>query len=203
MNRDEYRKYLNSVEWKVKTAPIRRRNGGMCERCGERKGREVHHKTYERVGNELPSDLIHVCEYCHQLRHLRSKFEPREIRRMRPGGMVSISSALKHLCGPIVAKQRSEGLYSLDTFFCWLGGRGRETCELVESVCGTRYPYHVIESRLTEYFLGDHFDEFEKLRSIKWQQRNPDWLISKIGTVFGLDPEFKEKWGGEAESWNC
>jgi 5-methylcytosine-specific restriction endonuclease McrA len=39
-----------------------------CERCGD-KAVQVHHLTYERVGYELPGDLMAVCLSCHGKEH--------------------------------------------------------------------------------------------------------------------------------------
>ncbi len=40
---------------------------GLCQKCGSGSGRrEVHHKTYERVGNERLDDLIVLCPECHE-----------------------------------------------------------------------------------------------------------------------------------------
>ena len=45
---------------------------GFCEDCGARIGLDVHHRSYERKGNERPEDLVAVCRQCHQER-LRGK----------------------------------------------------------------------------------------------------------------------------------
>lgn len=62
-----YYEYLQSPEWEKLTEPIRERNGGLCECCNMRYGSEVHHRTYDRLGQELPEDLIHVCNQCHKM----------------------------------------------------------------------------------------------------------------------------------------
>jgi hypothetical protein len=41
-----------------------------CERCGspgDARSLEVHHLTYERLGRELPEDLMVVCWPCHDI----------------------------------------------------------------------------------------------------------------------------------------
>jgi hypothetical protein len=36
------------------------------ERCGHQYSLELHHKTYERLGRELISDLEVLCKGCHE-----------------------------------------------------------------------------------------------------------------------------------------
>lgn len=65
----EYQQYLRSDGWKLRRQPALDRAGGFCEDCGTRSSLEVHHLTYKRKGNELPKDLVAVCDRCHGARH--------------------------------------------------------------------------------------------------------------------------------------
>lgn len=65
----DYYVYIKSEAWFKRTEPVRARNGGMCECCDMRYGDSVHHRSYERLGHELDSDLIHVCTPCHKAIH--------------------------------------------------------------------------------------------------------------------------------------
>lgn len=83
MNKHEYEQYLRSPGWRVRRAAALKRCGGRCEDCarerewagGSGSGHlvwpavEIHHLTYERVGNELPDDLVALCERHHRARH--------------------------------------------------------------------------------------------------------------------------------------
>lgn len=60
-----YLKYLESPEWRVRRADALLRGGSVCCRCGTNKRLEVHHKTYERLGNEKDEDLEVLCHECH------------------------------------------------------------------------------------------------------------------------------------------
>lgn len=42
---------------------------GKCEYCWLRPYRALHHRTYEREGQELPGDVMLVCDTCHDLIH--------------------------------------------------------------------------------------------------------------------------------------
>ncbi len=68
----EYVRYLNSQAWAAKRAEILARADGLCEECGASLGpgeAEVHHLSYERVGRELPEDLVALCPGCHRRAH--------------------------------------------------------------------------------------------------------------------------------------
>jgi len=65
VNRAEYQEYLASREWAVKREAVRRRSKGKCERCKRNDMHSVHHKTYERIGNEKLADLQAICDPCH------------------------------------------------------------------------------------------------------------------------------------------
>ena len=62
-----YKEYLQTPEWQQ----VRKRSlmlaDNKCQVC-EASGVElhVHHKTYERRGEELPDDLIVLCKTCHE-----------------------------------------------------------------------------------------------------------------------------------------
>jgi hypothetical protein len=76
MNNEQYQKYLCSREWGLRREAVTQRSGGICERCRVNKARAVHHKTYERIYNELLTDLIHLCGACHDFQHGRSNVDP-------------------------------------------------------------------------------------------------------------------------------
>ena len=68
MTNKEYReKYLESPNWKEKRKRVLDRDGNLCV-CGER-AIDVHHKTYENLGQEPLSDLIALCKNCHDGYH--------------------------------------------------------------------------------------------------------------------------------------
>jgi len=67
--KEEYQTYINSRQWKNKRAMALERAGYKCQRCGFSKWSkklEVHHLTYDRFGNEIPEDLMVLCEDCHK-----------------------------------------------------------------------------------------------------------------------------------------
>ncbi|RKY08529.1 MAG: hypothetical protein DRP56_04010 [Planctomycetota bacterium] len=65
-----YGLYLCSQWWGcVRRAKIRE-VGHKCEKCGFKHEIEVHHKTYERLGDERLSDLEVLCARCHNDEHV-------------------------------------------------------------------------------------------------------------------------------------
>lgn len=44
------------------------RHGRKCNMCNGR-ANHVHHRTYRRIGNERPKDLVPLCKFCHGLVH--------------------------------------------------------------------------------------------------------------------------------------
>ncbi len=61
----EYKAHLRSPEWRAIRRAALERAGFRCEFCNRAKapGRplQVHHRTYERLGHELPGDLTVLC----------------------------------------------------------------------------------------------------------------------------------------------
>ena len=69
---DWYHSYLDSDEWKAKRQHVLERSQNQCERCGAAAS-EVHHLSYQQVGQEPLSDLIAICYWCHQREHGREQ----------------------------------------------------------------------------------------------------------------------------------
>lgn len=65
-----YREYLRTPEWSYQRHAALARAGHCCQL--DRRHRtdlEVHHNSYERRGNEQPSDLVVLCNACHSKHH--------------------------------------------------------------------------------------------------------------------------------------
>jgi 5-methylcytosine-specific restriction endonuclease McrA len=63
-----YAAYLQTPHWQGKRAEMLRRQR-RCTLCLRRRTLDVHHVTYERIGEELPGDLVVLCERCHHRHH--------------------------------------------------------------------------------------------------------------------------------------
>jgi hypothetical protein len=88
----DYHAYLLSPEWKSKRDAQIRDAGGRCQVCNSRYRLNCHHRTYERIGRELPEDLVVLCEVCHGIFH-------RNGRLARPPGIAIPQHAILSLEG--------------------------------------------------------------------------------------------------------
>lgn len=65
----DYAAYLRSEHWRRTRSEALRRAAGTCQLCQRLRAVEVHHRTYERLGCEAPSDLVALCVFCHRRVH--------------------------------------------------------------------------------------------------------------------------------------
>ncbi len=61
-----YEKYLASEEWRILRQKVLVRDNYTCRGCNVALATQVHHTTYERVGQEDLADLLSVCAPCHR-----------------------------------------------------------------------------------------------------------------------------------------
>ena len=69
MTKSEYKQYLKSKHWKNKKREflsVQGKRSYACYLCHKRTKLEIHHITYENLGNEPLADLILLCRKCHQ-----------------------------------------------------------------------------------------------------------------------------------------
>ena len=66
---EQYNEYLKSSEWRSRRQRVLDRDGHLCQACLRRKATQVHHLTYEHVGNEPLFELTSVCRVCHEAIH--------------------------------------------------------------------------------------------------------------------------------------
>lgn len=68
-----YKEYLYTYHWqrlrKLKLSEVDYR----CQVCYNNQHLQVHHRTYERLGNEKLTDLTVLCDECHKLFHENRK----------------------------------------------------------------------------------------------------------------------------------
>lgn len=66
----DYNDYLNSQQWITRKSSFRKKNKEKCFICdGYDNECNLHHLTYERLGKELNSDLIWLCDFHHNEIH--------------------------------------------------------------------------------------------------------------------------------------
>jgi 5-methylcytosine-specific restriction endonuclease McrA len=64
-----YYNYINSRRWKIRRLQAIKKANYKCESCGKKCKLEVHHKTYDNLGNEPDEDLEALCRECHIKHH--------------------------------------------------------------------------------------------------------------------------------------
>jgi len=90
----DYHEYIQSEAWKQKANDAKDAAGYRCQLCntsGYVSELHAHHRTYERLGAELPTDLIALCDECHKLFH-----EHRKVNQTKKIGRVHFLGVLKH-----------------------------------------------------------------------------------------------------------
>jgi hypothetical protein len=79
-----YRLYLKTPEWRQTRAAALLHAGNACSLdVTHTDGLEVHHRTYDRLGEELVTDLTVLCHSCHQLHH-KENGRPRKKQSIAP-----------------------------------------------------------------------------------------------------------------------
>lgn len=76
MSRKEYLRYLKSYDWQVKRQRALKAADWRCQVCNSEISLEVHHRTYDNIGDEQPSDLTVLCHECHELFSKRRQNRP-------------------------------------------------------------------------------------------------------------------------------
>lgn len=64
-----YATYLRSEHWAAMRKWALERAGNRCQLCNAVGHLDVHHRTYERVGREFPTDVFVLCRDCHGKHH--------------------------------------------------------------------------------------------------------------------------------------
>ena len=65
--KERYDAYIASDAWRENRKPALEYAEHRCQVCNTDKHLDVHHRTYERLGNEKPNDLTVLCRSCHEL----------------------------------------------------------------------------------------------------------------------------------------
>lgn len=79
-----YSDYLLTAHWLAVREIALYWAGNRCQVCNGTHGLECHHRTYERLGAEFPSDVTVLCQTCHGLFHGRLASVPETDPRDRP-----------------------------------------------------------------------------------------------------------------------
>ena len=65
----DYKEYIKSAAWYQKRLARLKKDKYTCQKCGDTEFLEVHHLTYDNLGDEPMEDLVCLCRACHQKVH--------------------------------------------------------------------------------------------------------------------------------------
>ena len=87
-----YLDQLNTLEWKLKSYEIKKRDGFICQVCESKHKLHVHHVQYEpdlMAWQYPPNYYITLCQTCHLYEHSIIDNRP-EIKELLLSGMMGI-----------------------------------------------------------------------------------------------------------------
>jgi 5-methylcytosine-specific restriction endonuclease McrA len=64
-----YQEYLKSPEWQQKRLLVIDRQNNVCHGCMHNTIDDIHHMSYDNLGDELLFQLIGLCRDCHKKTH--------------------------------------------------------------------------------------------------------------------------------------
>lgn len=64
-----YADHLASEKWQRIRRKVLERAKNLCEGCLERAATQVHHKSYDHLGEEFMFELLALCQECHERLH--------------------------------------------------------------------------------------------------------------------------------------
>jgi restriction endonuclease Mrr len=103
-----YRLYLRTPEWRRTRAAALLRAGDACSLdVTHTDNLEVHHRTYERLGAELVTDLAVLCHTCHGLYHEEHGRARRERSALQSLGVETDNPAVTSASRPDKPRKRS------------------------------------------------------------------------------------------------
>jgi hypothetical protein len=72
LDKSQYKDYIISKKWFSFRQKLIKERGKVCQRCYAKNiPLHAHHLTYDRLGCELPEDILIVCIPCHEEIHGR------------------------------------------------------------------------------------------------------------------------------------
>jgi hypothetical protein len=98
-----YADYLQTEHWLTTRKRALHRAGFQCKACEATKALNVHHLTYANLGRENETDLIVLCQPCHDLTHRlvnhgwKSQEQIDDILRDKPRALGQIRQQLEDI----------------------------------------------------------------------------------------------------------
>lgn len=80
INTLQYNQYMNSYQWEVTKKKYYSRHGKECRACKTNLDLHVHHLSYDKLGAEEDTDLVCLCQKCHNYVHRYIKERKLDLR---------------------------------------------------------------------------------------------------------------------------
>lgn len=77
----DYYSYITSKKWAKRRRRYYATNPNVCKVCGSREDLQLHHISYENLGNEPDKDLVPLCNLHHEAFHDTIGGSRKEMRR--------------------------------------------------------------------------------------------------------------------------
>ena len=130
-----YQAYLRSPSWKKKAEAAKIRAGNRCQLCNKSRNEvqlEAHHRTYERLGNELPGDITVLCRDCHESHEIAKAKRTLAEKTQKPSRGVCIR------CREKIRLNQKKPL-CVNCYKAWTKTRDFAVTENYCHVCGKRH----------------------------------------------------------------
>jgi hypothetical protein len=104
-----YEAYIQGPAWAKRRAKAIRRAEGRCQLCNSKRQLTVHHRTYDRLGDERDADLTVLCRNCHERFHGITKAEAVPVKsapalQAAPAHLRPLRDAAKPIPGKLAAE---------------------------------------------------------------------------------------------------
>jgi hypothetical protein len=115
-----YEEYLQSPQWRARRDRALRLGQWRCASCDTKRGLQVHHHTYARLGCELDADLVVLCQVCHESHHVDEQQTVHRIylsvvsgllKQERFTTMADLMDAVKHRCAQLRIKYTGQAIW--------------------------------------------------------------------------------------------
>lgn len=149
----DYQEYIRSSEWNKKRLRALRAAGYRCGLCSTDTDLQVHHRTYEKLGNEPLRHLLVLCGNCHASVHGKQKLadSDKEFRAMFPA-VAQRSSNLNYTDNDIYREYRNSDRFIAKAERLLGSVRG---CSKCGKRCETSDVYHTKRDRIPSEPLRD------------------------------------------------
>lgn len=152
--RINYQEYLKSDYWQTVRDHILSRDGYRCRLCNLDIDLQVHHRTYDNLGEEKFEDLITLCGFCHSTFHKENNFKYTKMKNREREIADEKLLEMKEIANiKDVLKQHSEALSPIqDNLIAYNFIRTSEFLKIAKKVNKKRFDNILFINVLLDYF---------------------------------------------------